>query len=359
MNSVQTLLQDLRPFLELEWAGNSLARAIAAAAVFLVLLVAFRAGLPFVLGRVKTLAERSRISADDAIVALLSQIPRWVLSLLALLLGLSLLRLPDPGDQVVKAGIFAVCTYLGIAVVRLVIELSLVSRVPSLRAGDRNELPAVLRVTLVIGLWCIGILLILSNLGINVISLVTGLGIGGIAVALALQNILGDMFSSFALYMDKPFREGEFIVTGQHMGVVKQIGLKTTRIQALEGEEIVIPNQELTAARIQNYKRMSERRVVFGFRVTYDTPLEKLRTIPEIVRSIVERQEEARFDRAHFVHFGESSLDFEVVYYVQKPEYALHMDIRQAVNLELVERFAAEGIAFAYPTRTVHLEKAE
>lgn len=215
-----------------------------------------------------------------------------------------------------------------------------------------------LRIVIAVALWTLGALLILSNLGVNIVSLVAGLGIGGIAVALAVQNILGDIFSSFALYLDRPFREGDFIIVGSHMGVVKKIGLKTTRIQALQGEEIIIANQELTSARVQNFKRMRERRVLFRFGVTHDATPAQLRAVAGIVRKVIEDNPLARFDRAHFAAFGESSLDFEVVYYVGSGDYNAYMDLQQEINLAIYERLRAEGVAFAFPTRTVHLADA-
>lgn len=345
--------------LQLAWGGNTLLRYLTAGAVFVALALAFGVGLPLVLRHLKRLAARSRMSADDAVIALVAQIPSWMLTIFALLLAVSTLSLPSVAATVTKAGMLAIVTYVGIAVARTAIEYALVSAVPSLRAGDTAALPTVLRVTIMLALWCVGALLILSNLGVNVVSLVAGLGIGGVAVALAVQNILGDLFSSFALFMDKPFREGDFIVTGDHMGVVKQIGLKTTRLQALQGEEIVIPNQELTGSRIQNFKRMNERRVVLKFGVTYDTTPARLRAVAETVKDVVSSKEGVRFDRAHFMAFGDSSLDFEVVYYLLSADYNAYMDTQQAINLEILERLTADGVGFAFPTRTVHVVKSD
>lgn len=352
-------LLEIRTILMLSWGGNTVLRYMGAIALFMLLTFALRVGLPFLVRQMSVWTKRSATSIDDAFLALVERTPRWIFTLLALLIALTVLRLPSSGTHMVKASILMMSTIMGIAIARVLIESALVARVPSLRAGDREALPAVLRVTILLILWCVGVLLILSNLGINVISLVAGLGIGGIAVALAVQNILGDLFSSFALFMDKPFREGDFIVTGNHMGVVKQIGLKTTRIQALQGEEIVIPNQELTSARIQNFKRMNERRVVLQFGVTYDTAPDGLRQLPTIIRDIVESMENVRFDRAHFTGFGDSSLNFEAVYYMLTADYATYMNTQQAVNLALLERCNADGISFAFPTRTIHLEKAQ
>jgi len=181
------------------------------------------------------------------------------------------------------------------------------------------------------------------------------LGIGGIAVALAMQNILGDLFASLSIAIDKPFVIGDFIVLGEEMGTVEQVGLKTTRIRSLGGEQIILSNNDLLQSRIRNYKRLQERRAVFAIGVTYDTPADKLERIPELIRQAIEAQADARFDRAHFKSFGASSLDFEAVFYVLKPDYNVFMNVQQAINLQLVRSFAGQGIEFAFPTQTLHL----
>lgn len=205
-------------------------------------------------------------------------------------------------------------------------------------------------------LWSIALLLMLDNLGVNITSLVAGLGIGGIAVALAVQNVLGDLFASLSIVIDKPFVIGDFIIIDQLMGTVEHIGLKTTRLRSLGGEQLVFSNNDLLKSRIRNYKRMMERRIVFGFGVIYQTPPEKLPLINKIVREIIEKQGKVRFDRVHFKEYGDSSLNFEVVYFVKDPDYNLYMDIQQAINLDIFRRFQQEGIEFAYPTRTLFVQ---
>ena len=197
-------------------------------------------------------------------------------------------------------------------------------------------------------------LIVLDNAGVNVTALVAGLGIGGLAVALAAQKILGDLFGAVTIVLDKPFVVGDFIVAGDQKGTVESIGMKTTRIRALSGEQLVFPNADLLASRIQNFQRMQERRISFGFGVTYDTPIEKLRRTDDIVKSAIERHPQARFDRCHFKTFGASSLDFECVYYVLSAEFSVYMDIQQAVNLEVLESLRREGVQFAFPTQTVY-----
>jgi len=203
--------------------------------------------------------------------------------------------------------------------------------------------------------WSLVGLLVLSALHINVTALITGLGIGGIAVALAAQNILGDLFASLSILLDRPFAVGHFIVVGDFSGTVEKVGIKSTRIRSISGEEIVLSNTNLLNARIHNYRYLVERRIVFSLGVTYDTPAEKLEAIPGIVKTIVEGAGKTRFGRAHFKSFGDSALDFEVVYYVLDPDYDVYMDIQQRINLAVFKRFGELGIEFAFPSRTLYV----
>lgn len=203
--------------------------------------------------------------------------------------------------------------------------------------------------------WAMVLLLTLDNLGVDITALVAGLGIGGIAVALALQNVLGDLLASLSIALDQPFVLGDFLVVGEHMGSVEYIGIKSTRLRSLSGEQIVMSNADLLSSRLRNYGRMYERRVVFTLGVTYETPREKLRRIPALLREILEAQEDVRFDRAHFATFGPYSLDFEIVYYVQSPDFGRYMDAQQAINFRIHEAFERLGVDFAYPTQTLWL----
>lgn len=204
-------------------------------------------------------------------------------------------------------------------------------------------------------IWAAGIVFLLDNLGFKVSAVIAGLGIGGVAVALAAQAVLGDLFSYFAILFDKPFELGDFVIVGDYMGSIEHIGIKTTRIRSLGGEQLVVANSDLTNSRIRNYKRMERRRVVFRFGVLYQTDIGSLREIPGIVKDIIAREENAEADRVHFASFGDSSLDFEVAYYVLSGDYSQYMDIQQRINLVMMEEFASRGIEFAYPTRTLYV----
>jgi len=225
-----------------------------------------------------------------------------------------------------------------------------------------EEQQKVLSITLFIiktVVWIIAFLFILDNLNIQITGLITGLGIGGIAIAFAAQNVLTDLFNYFTIFFDKPFDIGDFIIIGDYKGTIEHIGVKTTRIRSLSGEQLIISNPDLVNSRINNYKRMRQRRINFSFGVTYDTPLEKLKKVTGIVEDIIKSIDKTEFDRAHFAEYADSSLLFQVVYYVTDSDYKLYMDIQQQINFKLKENFEELGVSFAFPTQTIHFASSE
>jgi small-conductance mechanosensitive channel len=223
------------------------------------------------------------------------------------------------------------------------------------RRGFKGLMPAIR-----VFVWTIGIIFLLDNLGFKISTVIAGLGIGGIAVALAAQAVLGDLFSYFSIIMDRPFETGDFIIlSGEHLGTIEHIGIKTTRIRSLGGEQIVLSNSDLTSSRIKNYKRMQKRRVVFHLGVTYQTRADMLKEIPEVIKGIITSTGGTAFDRAHFSSYGDFSLNFEIVYYVLSSDYNKYMDIQQAINLTIYEEFEKMDIEFAYPTQTLFMESSE
>jgi small-conductance mechanosensitive channel len=205
--------------------------------------------------------------------------------------------------------------------------------------------------------WTIGILFLLDNLGFRISTVVAGLGIGGIAVALAAQTILGDLFAYFTILFDRPFEIGDFVIVGDYMGAIERFGIKTTRIASLGGEQIIVSNKDLTDSRVRNYKRMTRRRVVFRLGVTYQTPASLLREIPGIVTDIFREIEGTTLDRVHFFSYGDFSLIYEIVYYVDGNDYTRYMDLQQRANLRIYEEFEKRKIGFAYPTQTLYLTR--
>jgi small-conductance mechanosensitive channel len=341
-----------------QFLGNPLSAWLTALGIALAINLAVGVAKWLVVRHLSRLAARTSQTLADGLIGTAGRTRQWLVFFVTLYAGAQYLALPDRADLVLKAA----------ATVALVVQAGLwagaliefwIGRSRALAmaadAGTATTL-SVVNFAAKLVLWTFLLLLGLDNLGVNVTALVAGLGVGGIAVALAVQNILGDLFASLSIVIDKPFVLGDFIIVDDYMGTVEHIGLKTTRIRSLGGEQIVFANSDLLAARMRNYKRMRERRVVFAFGVLYQTPAAQLERIPAMVREIVERAPLTRFDRAHFQKFGDSSLDFEVVYWLTDPDYNKYMDTQQAINLALVRRFEQEKIGFAYPTRSLFVE---
>jgi small-conductance mechanosensitive channel len=335
--------------------GNSLFAYVLSIGIFLALFISFHLVLLVLKNRLDTLARKTKTHADDTLSLVLHKIHPIEYAGIALYIALQTLTLSELLHKTISLGFLALVVYLAIEVGSTL----LTSFLQRITANENHPGNASILINLtVIGralLWIFGVFIVLSNAGVDITSLIAGLGIGGIAVALALQNVLTDLFSSFAIHFDKPFLVGDFIIVGDQMGVVEKIGIKTTRIRALQGEELVFANKELTDAHIQNFKKMQERRIVFSIGVVYETPREHLQAIPNLLKTIIESQEKARFDRAHFARFDASALTFEVVYYVLSDDYTTYMNIQQQINFDILESFSTRGVSLAYPTQTVYL----
>ena len=273
----------------------------------------------------------------------------------AIYAGTSLLELPSSVHGLISSA-FVVALFIQLALwADRIASAAIAWRLAPLKAkaAMRNAL-SLIQFLVRVAVWSLALLLIFENLGFDVTALVAGLGIGGIAVALAAQNVLADLFSSLAIVLDRPFEVGDYIVFGDQSGTVEKIGIKTTRIRSLSGEQIVCANSDLLNSRVHNYKRMAERRIVFSLGVTYETPCDQLERIPGMLKQIIEAREQARFDRAHFFSYGDSALNFQIVYWVLSPDYSTYMDVQQAINFAVFRAFQEEGIEFAYPTTTLH-----
>lgn len=344
-------------FLEWTFYGNTLRAWITALLVAGAVFTLLEVVKGLVARRFAGFSERTASELDDLVTGVLNQTKTLWLALVAVFVASKFLYLTPGIDTFVgRMAIIALCVQ-GAIWSTTALDAVLRRYVDRQAASDPNTATTIGLLGFIgrVAIWALFLLFTLSNLGVEVTALVTGLGISGVAVALAVQNILGDLFSSLSIALDKPFVIGDFIVVGDLSGTVEHVGLKTTRVRSLSGEQIIFSNSDLLQSRIRNYKRMYERRVVFSFGVTYRTPHEKLACIPEIVREIIEAREPVRFDRAHFHRIGASSFDFEVVYHVRDPDYNLYMDIQQAINLALIERFEEEEIDFACPTQILHV----
>lgn len=309
-----------------------------------------------ILLRVQGLASKTSSRLDDFIVELLQKSAMPMLYAFAVYCGLQYLKLPQRLDRVLQIAILAVAVFFTVNIISNVFSYLFTQ----FAARGDQENPQVkqakgILLMLKIVLWIAAIIFLVDNLGYNITTIITGLGIGGIAIALAAQAVLGDLFSYLVIFFDKPFETGDFIVIGDKSGIVEYIGVKTTRLRTLSGEQLVMSNTDLTNSRVQNFKRMEKRRVVFSIGVTYETEIEKIRQIPGLIQEIIEAQQEVAFDRAHFSGFGDFSLNFEIVYYVQSGDYLMYMNRQQDIYLQILERFEKENIDFAYPTQKLFI----
>jgi small-conductance mechanosensitive channel len=327
--------------------------------VFLLLSGVFWLIRRVVLSRLNALSKKTSFKSDDVIIEAVENIHGVAYTITALYFALKLLPLPGAVQSTMAAVFYVVLTWQAIRIISGFVTHLAESKLKDPNGTgevDPNAATAAEMVTLLsrITLWVLGGLFILSNLGIEVTSLIAGLGIGGIAVAFALQGILSDLFSSFSIYFDKPFRIGDFIVIGTDSGIVERIGIKSTRIRTLQGEELVVSNAELTTARVQNFKKMQERRIVTNFGITYETDAQLLRQVKSVVQEIFARIDGAKLDRVFFTTFGDSALQYEVVYFVSSSEYAEFLRVQEEFNIALFEKFSELGIDFAYPTQTIY-----
>lgn len=334
--------------------GNTLKDWTIAIGIIVVTFVLLRIAKSIVLNKLKVWSQRTNTQFDDFLISLINRFVIPFLYILGVYWGIQSLSLSPKVGKVVNVAILFAGTFFVIRLFTATVSYFINSYLGThIEQESRRKQARGLIIVVNIVIWAVGILFFIDNLGYNITTIIAGLGIGGVAIALASQAILGDLFSYFVIFFDKPFEIGDFIIVGDKMGVIEYIGIKTTRIRSLGGEQVIFSNTDLTNSRVHNYKRMEKRRVVFMLQVTYNTPVEKMSKVPGIVKRIIEAQPDTQFDRAHFFSFGDFSLNFEVVYYVLSPDYNLYMDRQQAINLEIMRAFEREAVEFAYPTQNL------
>lgn len=286
------------------------------------------------------------------VIEILSSTSKFLLFLISLMVAVKFVPLAPRWEAALAHGWFILLAFQ----IALWLNTGIRLWMESLLHDDKPRNPVtttILGIILRIIVWTMMLLSILANLGVDITALVASLGVGGIAIALAVQTLLSDVFASLSIGLDKPFEVGDFVVFGDIAGNIEHIGLKTTRIRSLSGEQVVCSNADLLHETLHNYKRMEERRIAFRFGVTYATPPATMRKIGGVVAEIIKGIESTRFDRAHFLAFDDYQLTFEVVYYVLKADYSLYMDVQQEINLQLMERLAAMEVDFAFPTQSI------
>lgn len=347
----------MQDFLNQTYFGNTILNYITAAGIFIIGIIIINIFRKIILKKLKSWAKKTETTLDDYLIG---GIEKAIIPLLyygAFYLGVETLSISPQIQTVINDISIIVITFLALRIFTSFIGYSLSSYVRRRGSEARQKEIKGITTLITVVIWTVGLVFLLDNLGLKVTSVITGLGIGGIAIALAAQAVLGDLFAFFVIFFDRPFEIGDFLIISDKMGSVEHIGLKTTRLRSLSGEQLVFSNKDLTDSRIHNYKRMERRRVVFRIGVIYQTKTEQLRDISIFVRKIIEDQEDAAFDRGHFASYGDFSLVFEFVYYVKSPDYNKYMDVQQTINLKIYEEFEKRGLEFAYPTQTLFLNK--
>jgi len=353
LNSFQPLFEKVYSF---ELGGISVGNLAVALLVLFGLIIVFKISRATIIARFKKLTKKTNTNLDNFLVEILEEIHPHFYWLVSTFIAFQFLHVEN---EIAKKW---VNRFFIIFVIFRVIRFAqrflgyLIEKTLEKNKENETALHGV-RIIANVAIWVIGIVMVLHNLGLEIDTLIASLGIGGIAIAFAFQKILVDLFSSFAIYFDKPFKIGDYVVLGNDSGNIKKIGFKTTRIKTLRGEELIISNTELTSTRIKNLKKMKKRRADFSFGVMYTTPSRKLQKIPKIVKDIIKKQKLVEFSRCHFKDFGDFSLNFEVVYFVLNREYGTYMDIQQAINFAIKDAFEKEKIEMAFPTQTIHVEK--
>jgi small-conductance mechanosensitive channel len=308
----------------------------------------------------KKYAKKSKNNIDDFVVSFFEKVSWFFYLFLALYFATLFIKIPSKIEKFLGVLLISFILYYVCRGISNIINQIIDIQINKNKKEKGVENSSIIKLFGSIGkviIYLVALLMFLSNLGIEITPLIASLGVAGIAIALALQNVLGDLFSAFSIFFDKPFTEGDFIIIGNDMGVIHKIGMKSTRITTLQGQELIVPNTEMTNIRINNFGKMQKRRVVFGFGVEYDTPTKKLEKVKKIVQKIIKETKKAELDRVHFKNFGDSALNFEVVYYIATADYNEYMDTQEEINLKLKKEFEKQGIVFAFPTQTIHLKK--
>ena len=340
-------------FLSIEFLSNQLSDYLLASAILVCSIIFIKIVRRIAFRSLKKWAAKTENIYDDAIINILERNLIPIAYVGSIYLAISNLTLHSILARVIEVMVVIISTIFAIRLCTASIEYLMKIYWITYHRDNANleqSIDALIPAIRVV-VWLIGIVFLLDNLGFDISAVVASLGIGGVAIALASQGILQDLFSYFSILLDRPFELGDFIVVGDYLGTVEYVGIKTTRLKSISGEEIIIANTDLTGSRIRNFKRMQQRRIVFKFGVVYKTSTEQLAKIPILIEQIIKYTENTTYDRAHFSGYGEYSLDFEVVYFINSNDYAVYMDAQQQINLKIKSEFVRHNIEFAYPTQ--------
>jgi len=331
---------------------------IIAGLVFLSVVLVLRLAISTVATRVASISKKTETKLDDMISSCLENVKSISIVFFGFYLGSLCLSLPSVFDDLLQSGLVLVLLLQGALWANAIVNHILEDWAVKKYSGDSTISTALSSIGFLVrgAVWSMFLMLALDNVGLDIGPLIASLGIGGVALALALQNVLSDLFGSFSIVFDKPFVVGDFIETGGFEGRVQHVGLKTTRLEALSGEQLVLSNSDLLSSRIRNFEKRTKRRISFNLSVTYQTPPEKLEKIPVILREIIEKQKQAQFDRAFLTRLGSHGIHFEAVYFMRAPDLSSFGTVNHSINMEIFERFGLEEIEFAYTTKTINVQ---
>ncbi|MDZ7612219.1 MAG: mechanosensitive ion channel family protein [Candidatus Moranbacteria bacterium] len=359
---MQEFWQNFQGWMDFTFLGNAGMDYFWAVVWFAGLMAAFKIFKVIVIARLRHLSKKTETDVDDFVIRLINEVKPPFYFLVALYFGLNSLAMNELADKIIFGVFLITIVFQAVVTIQKIIDFVLERKILANIQDKKDEKNkrAVLKLFSQIVkavLWVVGLLLVLQNMGVDVTSLIAGLGIGGVAIAFALQGVLGDLFASFSIFLDEPFRVGDYVKAGNESGTVQKVGMRSSRIKTLAGDELVVANTDISSARVHNYGKMEKRRVSFDIGVTYETGSKKLKKIPEMVKKEIEKVENVEFGRCHFKSFGDFALIFEAVYFVDSGEYDFFMDVQQTINLGIYKSFEKEKIQFAYPTQTVYLNK--
>jgi small-conductance mechanosensitive channel len=353
------LINTLKDF---QLAGNSGWEYTQSLLWFVGLMIVFKIFKLVILARLNDLSEKTKSDIDDFAIKMVKELKPPFYLIIAFYIAIRPLTLNELVGKVVFGLFIIVLIFQAILIAQKIIDYILERKIlknieDAEDAQNKRAVIKLLSKIVKIVLWAIGILMVLSNLGVDVTSLVAGLGVGGIAVAFALQGVLGDLFASFSIFIDQPFKVGDYVQAGAESGTIKKVGMKTSRIKTLSGEELVVLNTDIGSARVRNFSRMEKRRIKYDIGVVYGTSSKKLKEIPKIIEEIVKKEKDATFGRVRFTTFGDFALIFEVLYHINESDFDLYLEVQERINLGIYEEFEKNKIEFAFPTQTLHINK--
>ena len=347
----------MKNFFQQIWWGNSVQQYVVVLAEIIFIWLIYMLFKKFIVTALKKFTVKTAIQTDDAIVNAAEKFILPYIFLTIIYAVVEQLNFTEHTEHVFKVVIAVITAYYFVRFINHALQLTVIlymsrKQEPPERFKQLNGILLVIKATV----WIVGVLMLIENLGYNITTIITGLGIGGIAIALAAQNILGDLFSYFVIFFDKPFEIGDFITVNTFSGTVERIGIKTSHLRSVTGEQLIVPNADMVKSTIKNFKRLETRGIIFKMNLRYDTSEEKLKALPQQIEDIIIKQPFTTFNRCHLVNFADFSITFETMYQVKTADFLIYLNTQQNIYLDILNLFREQGIDFAFPGQTFILQ---